>query len=64
VPQGLAVEHAAFVEIGGVEQWVVMRGLRADNPALLIVGGPGVGYSPVAPFFAPWERDYTVVHWD
>ncbi len=59
------VDEAFFVDVGGSEQWVTVRGRDAANPLLLIVhGGPGVALSPLAPAFLPFERDYTVVQWD
>ena len=29
-----------------------------------MLGGPGASFAGLAPFFAPWERDFTLVHWD
>lgn len=54
------------VELGGIEQWIAVRGTDVDNPILIYVhGGPGateLGRS------WPWQRaveDYfTVVQWD
>jgi len=60
----LQIDDGRFVEIHGVDQWVTLRGADKANPALLIVGGPGVAFSPMAPLFAPWERDFTLVQWD
>jgi len=60
------IEEAGFVRIGGVEQWVQIRGERRDNPVLLFLHG-GPGFTAI-PYFhrvmRPWERDYTIVHWD
>jgi pimeloyl-ACP methyl ester carboxylesterase len=53
-----------FVDVHGTPQWVAIRGTERANPLLLIVGGPGFGYAAVAPFFAGFERDFTIVHWD
>jgi pimeloyl-ACP methyl ester carboxylesterase len=53
-----------FVDVHGTQQWVAIRGTDRANPVLLIVGGPGFGYAAVAPFFASFERDFTIVHWD
>ena len=54
-----------FVRIGGIDQWVQIRGEDRDNPALLVVhGGPGW---PNATFTLPlrsWEKHFTVVQWD
>jgi pimeloyl-ACP methyl ester carboxylesterase len=61
-----AIDEAAFVEISGVQQWIVIRGDDAANPVLLWVhGGPGgAGGSFATPLFREWERYYTVVQWD
>jgi pimeloyl-ACP methyl ester carboxylesterase len=59
------VREAGFVELGGLPQWVSLRGERRDNPILLILhGGPGSTYSPMAPRLRSWERHFTVVQWD
>jgi pimeloyl-ACP methyl ester carboxylesterase len=58
------IDEAAFVPIHGLEQWLTFRGDDRANPALLVLGGPGVGLSAFAPLFAAWERDFTVVQWD
>ncbi len=59
------VERSGFIPIGGVEQWIAMRGASADNPALLFLhGGPGEALSPFRSVSAPWERSLVVVHWD
>jgi pimeloyl-ACP methyl ester carboxylesterase len=66
-PRG--VQEERFVRIGGVEQWVTIRGEDRANPVILIVGGtgrdgPGTVFSPFVAAFRPWERDFTVVQWD
>lgn len=60
----LEIDEGQFVTINGVKQWIAMRGEKSVNPVLLIVSGPGVALSAIAPFFSIWERDYTLVHWD
>ena len=54
-----------FVWIGGIEQWIQIRGEDRSNPVLLILhGGPGW---PNATFTLPlraWEKHFTVVQWD
>ena len=66
-PNGLIEE--SLVEIGGIKQWVTIRGADRANPVLLIVGGtqvdgPGAILSPYVRTFQPWEKDFTVVQWD
>lgn len=66
IPPGIREE--AFVRIGGVEQWVTIRGRDRRNPVLVIVGGnggpTGSSLTPFVRTFLPWERDYTLVQWD
>jgi pimeloyl-ACP methyl ester carboxylesterase len=54
------------VMLGGVEQWILIRGHDVDNPVLIYLhGGPG---SPAIPYgrfaFSGLERHFTVVTWD
>jgi pimeloyl-ACP methyl ester carboxylesterase len=59
------IQEAGFVRIGGVDQWVQIRGEHRSNPVLLFVhGGPGFAMSPLTPVFRGWEKDFTVVQWD
>ena len=61
-----SVAEVAYMRLGGLDQWVMIRGVDVANPPLIILhGGPGLSE---APFFrhynAPLERRFTVVHWD
>jgi pimeloyl-ACP methyl ester carboxylesterase len=60
------IDEERFVEIGGIEQWVTIRGQDRDNPVLLFLhGGPGDVTNPWSfAMFAPWEKVFTVVQWD
>jgi pimeloyl-ACP methyl ester carboxylesterase len=59
------INEQAFVQIGGIEQWVSIRGQDRDNPVILVLhGGPGFSNAPFAPAFVPWEKDFTFVQWD
>jgi pimeloyl-ACP methyl ester carboxylesterase len=60
----MRVDDGQFVTIFGVDQWITLRGLDSNNPALLIVSGPGAAFSRLAPFFEPWERAFTLAQWD
>jgi pimeloyl-ACP methyl ester carboxylesterase len=54
-----------YTSIGGIEQWIEIGGERPDNPVLLFLhGGPGGTSRPAAMALKPWERHFTVVHWD
>ncbi|HKV03530.1 MAG TPA: alpha/beta hydrolase [Candidatus Acidoferrales bacterium] len=63
-PKG--IDEASFVTLGGIEQWVTIRGQDRDNPVLLFLhGGPGDVTNPwTFAIFAPWEQHFTVVQWD
>lgn len=60
------IDEERFVRIGGIEQWVVIRGENRTNPILLYVdGGPGGATSPFGVFAHwGWEKSFTVVQWD
>jgi pimeloyl-ACP methyl ester carboxylesterase len=63
-PKG--IDEGQFVAIGGIEQWITIRGWDRDNPMLLFLhGGPGDVTNPwTFALFAPWEKHFTVVQWD
>ena len=60
------IDEGSYVEIGGIEQWITIRGQDRANPVLLFVhGGPGDVTNPWSyVIFAPWEEQFTVVQWD
>ena len=62
-PNGIAQEH--YVTIGGIEQWIQIRGENRANPVMLILhGGPGSPYAVFTPLIRSWEKHFTVVQWD
>jgi len=62
-PNGIV--EAGYVRIGGVDQWIQLRGEDRDNPVLLVIhGGPGSPYSIFTPLLRSWEKHFTVVQWD
>jgi pimeloyl-ACP methyl ester carboxylesterase len=62
---GARIDEASFVLLGGIEQWVTIRGDDRSNPVLLHVhGGPGFAFSAFTADFAPYEADFTLVQWD
>jgi len=63
---GEAVHEELFVRIGGIEQWVTIKGERCSNPIVLFLhGGPGNPMSPYSdPIYGAWARDFTLVQWD
>nr|WP_208543161.1 alpha/beta fold hydrolase [Lysobacter alkalisoli] len=60
------IERLEKVRIGGIEQWVSIRGNDARNPVLLMLhGGPGWVSMPTSWYFQRgWEEYFTVVQWD
>ena len=62
---GGRVEEAAFMQIGGIQQWVTIRGDDDRHPVLLLLhGGPGDVQSPLVSTYAPYEKDFVLVQWD
>ena len=60
------IEALEKVEIGGIDQWISIRGRDLDNPIILYLhGGPGTPMMPFSHIFqTPWEEYFTVVQWD
>ena len=55
-----------YLPIGGVEQWVMIRGRdRANPPLIMLHGGPGFSETRLFRHYnAPLEDAFTVVYWD
>jgi pimeloyl-ACP methyl ester carboxylesterase len=66
VTSAAGIDEASYVSIGGIEQWVTIRGRHRENPVLLFLhGGPGDVTNPWAfALFAPWQEQFTIVQWD
>ncbi len=60
------IDESRYLKVGGIEQWVTIRGEDRANPVVLVLhGGPGDatnlwGYAG----FRTWLKTYTVVQWD
>jgi pimeloyl-ACP methyl ester carboxylesterase len=56
------------VELGGLKQWIFIRGTDQKNPILLFLhGGPGaplLGMSSSRKYDTELIKHFTVVHWD
>lgn len=63
-PDGVQESYAA--RIGGIDQWLYVRGQDRVNPIILFVhGGPAAPVSPsMWQFQRPLEEYFTVVQWD
>lgn len=66
VRNGGKIAEERFVQIGGIAQWMTIRGASCANPVVLIVhGGPGNPLTPYAEqLYGAWEKDFTLVQWD
>jgi pimeloyl-ACP methyl ester carboxylesterase len=60
------IDEKTWINLGGIEQWVTIRGRDPDNPLLLMLhGGPGSAMGPFAHKAYPhWDEHFTVVNWD
>ena len=60
------IDEAKYVGIGGIEQWITIRGEDRNNPVLLVLhGGPGDATNPWGyAGFRSWLKMFTVVQWD
>jgi pimeloyl-ACP methyl ester carboxylesterase len=60
------LNEQGFVEIGGIQQWITIKGRRCDNPVVLFLhGGPGNTLSPYADaIYGSWTNEFTLVQWD
>lgn len=64
IPGSIAEVH--YLHLGGIDQWVMIRGQSLANPLLVLLHG-GPGFSDTfffRRFNAPLERAFTVVYWD
>ena len=60
------IDETGYVRIGGLDQWVSIRGEDLANPVIVVAhGGPGSSLTPFIVIVSrAWERRFTVVHWD
>ena len=60
------IDEARYVAIGGLDQWITIRGEDKNNPILLLLhGGPGDATNPWGyAGFRRWLKVFTVVQWD
>ena len=58
--------EVGYLRLGGMDQWVMIRGENVANPLLILLhGGPGFPEMRLfRSFNAPLEKDFTVVYWD
>ncbi len=60
------VDEKGFVAIGGIEQWVTVKGDSCASPIIFFLsGGPGNPLSPLSDtMYGAWARDFILVQWD
>src|ERR1700761_1793040 len=60
------VDELKAIPIGGIQQWVSIRGRSRSNPILLFIhGGPASTEMPASWIFqSAWDDYFTVVQWD
>ena len=61
-----SVAEIAYLRLGGLDQWVMIRGESVANPPLILLhGGPGWSETAFWRYFnAPLEKSFTAVYWD
>jgi pimeloyl-ACP methyl ester carboxylesterase len=61
-----SIAETAYLGIGGIEQWVMVRGENVTNPVLILLhGGPGMSETNFFRYFnSNLEKTFTVVYWD
>jgi pimeloyl-ACP methyl ester carboxylesterase len=65
-PLADSIAEIAYHRLGGVDQWVMIRGESVDNPPLILLhGGPGFSETGFFRYHnASLEKSFTVVYWD
>ncbi|MEK6782955.1 MAG: alpha/beta hydrolase [Bacteroidota bacterium] len=66
VPGVSSIDSGQAVEIGGIKQWISIKGLNENNPVLLFLhGGPGNSVMSYAERFTnELQKHFVVVQWD
>ena len=61
-----SVADEVYLKLGGVKQWVLLRGRNINNPILIFLhGGPGISEHGLFRYYnKELENDFIVVGWD
>lgn len=64
--QNKSISEDRFVSIGGIEQWITIKGDDRTNPVIVFVhGGPGSTMSQYDDaIYGEWEKHFILVNWD
>jgi pimeloyl-ACP methyl ester carboxylesterase len=64
--QNTSIEEGRYVNLGGIEQWITIKGDNIENPVILFIhGGPGSVMSPYSDnIYGKWKAEYVLVNWD
>jgi pimeloyl-ACP methyl ester carboxylesterase len=61
-----SIAEIGYRRLGGIDQWVMVRGKSIANPPLILLhGGPGLSETALFRYYnAALEKSFTVVYWD
>lgn len=61
-----SIAESRYVALGGVDQWILIRGENVANPVIIVLhGGPGFSDTAFLRYRTPQlEKSFTVVYWD
>lgn len=66
IAQNESINEEKFISIGGIEQWITIKGDDKTKPAILFLhGGPGSTLSQFENnIYGGWEKDFVLINWD
>lgn len=66
IAQSKPINESKFVSIGGIEQWITIKGNDISKPIILFIhGGPGSTMSHYEnTMYKAWEKNFILVNWD
>ena len=61
-----SINESKFIKIGGIEQWITIKGEDSSKPVILFLhGGPGSTMSQYEDvIYREWDKDFVLVNWD
>jgi len=64
--QTKSINERKFISLGGLEQWITIKGDDISKPVILFIhGGPGSTMSQFTnAMYGEWEKDFILVNWD